>query len=133
MQVVRQRARQLHQQCIVRAEPITGNGIHQTLEVPVSIAVEPNLFGPFLWGERLQGSGSVVAAVGTMGGAGNQAAAPGAGARSSTSTAASGVISLGPSRASPTNLVSFLKMLQLEGLTKRHGENLSSGVQQSPS
>lgn len=121
MQVICQRAGQLHQQRIIRAETITGNSVHQTFEVSVSIAVEPNLFGPFLWRERLQGSGPVVAAVGTVGGAGNQAAAPGAGARSST--AASGVISLGPGRASPTNLVSFVKMLQLEGLTERHCES----------
>lgn len=122
MQVVRQGARQLHQECVVGAEPVGGNGVHQTLEVPVSIAVEPDLFGPFLRGECLQRSGPVVATVGAVGRAGNQAAAPGAGAGPPAATAACRVISLGPGGASPADLVPFVKVLQLEGLAQRHGD-----------
>lgn len=132
MQVIRQRARQLHQQCVVGAEPVTGNSVHQTFEVPVSVAVEPDLFGLFLRGERLQGSGPVVAAVGAVGRTRDQAAAAGAGAGPPAASAGGGVISLGAGGASPANLVAFVKVLQLEGLTQRHGEYWSSSVQQSP-
>lgn len=120
MQVIRQRARQLHEQSIIRAEPVTGNSINQTLKVPVPVAIEPNLFGLFLRGEGLQGSGPVVAAVGAVGRTRDQAAAPGAGARPPTAGAGSGVISLGAGRASTANFVTLIKVLQLEGLTQRH-------------
>lgn len=80
MQVIRQRTRQLHQQGIIRAESVTRHGVHQTLKVPISVTVESDLFGLLLRGERLKGTGAVVAAVGAVGRARNQAAAPGAGA-----------------------------------------------------
>lgn len=119
MQIVRQGARQLHQQRVVGAEPITGHGVYQALEVPVSIAVEPDLFGFFLRGEGLQGAGPVVATVGAVGGAGDQAAAPGAGA--GTATTGAGFFPLGAGGTPPTNFVAFIKVLQLEGLAQRHG------------
>lgn len=116
MQIVRQGARQLHQQRVVGAEPVTGHGVHQAFEVPVPIAVEPDLFGLFLRGEGLQGAGPVVATVGAVGGAGDQAASPGAGA----GAAGAGFLPLGAGGAPPPNFVAFVKVLQLEGLAQRH-------------
>lgn len=118
IQIVRQGARQLHQQRVVGAEAVTGHGVNQPLEVAVPVAVEPDLFGLFLRSEGLQGAGSIVATVGTVGGAWDQAAAPGAGA--GTTTAGAGFLPLGAGGASPPNFVTFVKVLQLEGLAQRH-------------
>lgn len=117
VQIVGQGAGQLHQQRVVGAEAVAGHGVHQALEVAVPVAVEPDLFGLFLRGEGLQGAGPVVATVGAVGGAGDQAAAPGAGAGS-----AAGFLPLGASGAPPTNFVAFVEVLQLEGLAQRHDE-----------
>lgn len=115
IQIVRQGARQLHQQRVVGAEAVAGHGVNQALEVPVPVAVEPDLLGLFLRGEGLQGAGPVVATVGAVGGAWDQAAAPRAGAG-----AAAGFILLGAGGAAPPNFVAFVKVLQLEGLAQRH-------------
>ena len=129
VQVVRQRARQLHQQRVVGSEPVTGHGVHQTLEVAVSVAIEPHLFGLFLRGECLQGSGPVVAAVGAVGGAGDQAAAPGAGPGPAAAGAGGGVIPLGAGGASAANFLTFIEVLQLEGLAQRHDVVQKSSAQ----
>lgn len=133
VQVIRQRARQFHQQCIVGAEPVTWNGIQQTFEVPVSIAVEAHLFGLFLRGEGLKGAGPVVATVGTVGRTRDQAAAPWAGPRTPTTSAGGGVISLGTGRASPTNLITLVKVLQFKGLTQRHDQYWSGSFEKNNS
>lgn len=68
--VVGQRAREVGQQRVEGAEPVVGHGVHDTLEVAVSIAVEANLLGLLLVGQGLQSARAVEAAVGAMGRAG---------------------------------------------------------------
>lgn len=120
VEVVGQRARQLHQQRVVGAEAVAGHGVNQALEVAVPVAVEAHLLGLLLRGEGLQGAGPVVATVGAVGGAGDQAAAPGAGA--GPAAAAARLLPLGAGGATPPNFVAFIKVLQLERLAQRHAE-----------
>lgn len=67
--VVGERARQLDQQRVQRAETLGGNGAHQPGEVAVSVPVEADLFGSFLRAERLERARAVQAAVRAVGGA----------------------------------------------------------------
>lgn len=74
--VVGERARQVGQEGVEGAEAFHGHGVHDALEVAVSVAVEPHLLGLLLVGESLQGARAVEAAVGAVGGAGQPVHAP---------------------------------------------------------
>lgn len=68
--VIRQSSGQIRQQGLKRAEAVWGDGVHDALEVAVSVPVETHFLGLLLGAEGLQRAGAVEAAVGAVRGAG---------------------------------------------------------------
>lgn len=104
---------ELHEQSIERSEAFRGHGIGKPLEVAVPIAVEAHLLGLPLGAERLQCTGAVEAAVGTMRRAGDQTVPPGPRSRAAALPSPS-------SPGLPLLVLPLVEMLQLDAPCAGH-------------
>lgn len=68
--MVGQRSREIGQESVKGAKPVTGHSVHYALKIAVSIAVEAHFFGLLFICEGLQRACAVEAAVGAVGRAG---------------------------------------------------------------